>query len=40
MKIVIPDDYQDCIRTLDAGALVLIRARTPITAELLAQSRT
>src|SRR5690554_4197265 len=66
MKIVIPDDYQDCVRTLeafarleghevtvfndtvtdldtlsarfrDAEALVLIRERTPITAELLAR---
>jgi len=64
MKIVIPDDYQDCVRHLDAfarleghevtvyhdtvtdldtlverfqdaEALVLIRERTPITAELL-----
>ncbi|RDB43104.1 D-2-hydroxyacid dehydrogenase family protein [Halomonas sp. DQ26W] len=64
MKIVIPDDYQDCVRTLDAfgklegqdvtihndtltdldalaerfrdaEALVLIRERTPISAELL-----
>ncbi|MBB3331558.1 D-3-phosphoglycerate dehydrogenase [Halomonas campaniensis] len=64
MRIVIPDDYQDCVRTLDAfakleghevtvfndtvtdldtlvtrfqdaEALVLIRERTPITAELL-----
>ncbi|MCE9663237.1 D-2-hydroxyacid dehydrogenase family protein [Halomonas sp. M5N1S17] len=66
MKIVIPDDYQDCVRTLDAfrkledqdvtihndtltdldalaerfrdaEALVLIRERTPISAELLAR---
>ncbi len=66
MKIVIPDDYQDCVRHLDAfarlaghevaifndtltetdalaerfhdaEALVLIRERTPITAELLAR---
>ncbi|EWH03642.1 hypothetical protein Q427_02415 [Halomonas sp. BC04] len=66
MKIVISDDYQDCVRTLDAfaklaghdvtihndtvtdldalaerfhdaEALVLIRERTPITAELLAR---
>ena len=66
MNIVIPDDYQDCVRGLDAftllnghkvtiyndtvseldalverfkeaDALVLIRERTPITAELLAR---
>jgi D-3-phosphoglycerate dehydrogenase len=66
MKIVIPDDYQDAVRTLDcfhllaqhhvtiynddckdtrllasrfqdADALILIRERTPITEELLAQ---
>lgn len=66
MKIVIPDDYQDCVRNLDAfaklaghevtifndtvteldaleerfrdaEALVLIRERTPMTAELLAR---
>lgn len=66
MRIVIPDDYQDCVRHLDAfakleghevtvfndtvtdldtlearfrdaEALVLIRERTPITAELLAR---